>query len=109
MNPVSGEYAIGSPLFREVEITLPDGKILTISAPGNDDRNRYVDRVRVNGKACTVNYLTREQLRQGGTIEFRMAAEPNTKRGVDKASRPYSFSEEYGAAAGSEQAPAASF
>ena len=109
VNPVSGEYAIGSPLFREVEITLPDGKILTISAPENDDRNRYVDRVRVNGKACTVNYLTREQLRQGGTIEFRMSAEPNTERGVDKVSRPYSFSEEYGAAAGSEQVSAASF
>lgn len=95
VNPAMGEYAIGSPLFREIEITLPDGKILTISAEDNNADNVYVDQVKVNGKKYDKNYFTCEQIRKGGHIDFKMSAQPNINRGVSSKSRPYSFSNEY--------------
>lgn len=95
VNPVAGEYAVGSPLFREVEITLPCGKILTISAPENSERNVYVDGIRIDGRKYGRNYFTRDQIRRGGRIEFGMSPEPNKRRGTDAKDFPYSFSNEY--------------
>ena len=95
VNPAAGEYAIGSPLFRNVEITLPDGNILKISAPENSDGNVYVKEVKINGKKYSRNYFTVDQIRSGGEIFFEMSPEPNMKRGTAKKDWPYSFSNEY--------------
>lgn len=95
VNPAAGEYAIGSPLFRKVEVTLPDGKTLTISAPRNNERNVYVNDVRIDGRKYGKNYFTRGQIRRGGRVEFRMSDKPNTQRGVAEKDHPYSFSNEY--------------
>ncbi|NDV61571.1 glycoside hydrolase family 92 protein [Puniceicoccales bacterium CK1056] len=90
--PGSGELVLGAPLFRQVSIELENGKTLVIDAPNNSDTNRYVQSVKVNGKVTTRNYITLEQLRQGGVIEFEMGDKPNKKRGIAKADAPYSFS-----------------
>jgi predicted alpha-1,2-mannosidase len=94
VNPGTGEYAIGSPLFREVVVTLPDGKKLTISAPDNDDQRVYVNSLKLNGKFFDKNYLTIEQVRRGGQLLFDMTANPNTLRGVNEAARPYSMTDD---------------
>ena len=92
VTPGTGEYVLGSPLFRKATVTLPDGKKLVISAPENSSENLYVKGARINGKKLDVNYVTHEQLTAGGTLEFTMSSQPDPERGTAPSARPYSMS-----------------
>ncbi len=92
--PASDQYILGTPLFKEVTVNLPNGKKINISAPENSSENFYVDGMTVNGKSYDKTYLTHEVLAGGADIEYRMSDEPNTKRATSAAARPYSFSNE---------------
>jgi putative alpha-1,2-mannosidase len=46
----------------------------------------------LNGKAYENNWLGHFDLMKGATLDFDMIATPNTKRGTDKKSFPYSYS-----------------
>lgn len=67
MNPVSGEYTIGYPLFDQIELKTKNGKTI-IKKTGN---GKTVNSVFVNGKKQTKLMVTHEQLMQGGEIELR--------------------------------------
>ncbi|MDF1559647.1 MAG: GH92 family glycosyl hydrolase [Bacteroidales bacterium] len=90
--PGTGEYVLGSPLFRKATITLDDGRELVITAPENGRENVFVDAVTLNRKMLDVNYVTHSQLKAGGTLEFRMSSLPDKERGASPGSYPYSFS-----------------
>ena len=90
--PGTDQYVLGTPLFSKVTIHFENGKKMQIIAPGNDDCHRYVDRVKVNKKVCTKNYITHEDLLSGGRIEFRMSEQANRLRGIGDSDVPYSFS-----------------
>lgn len=92
--PGSGEYVLGAPLFKSAKLNLENGKVVEINAPLNSDKNRYIKDLKVDGISYNKNYLTHDQLMKGGRINFDMDAEPNERRGVTQASRPYSFSNE---------------
>ena len=92
VTPGTGEYVLGSPLFREATVTLADGRELVISAPENSRESIFVKQVRLNGVRLDVNYLTHDQLTAGGTLEFAMSSEPERGRGTEQSSRPYSMS-----------------
>lgn len=92
--PGSNEYIIGSPLFRSVKIELENGKEITIIADNNSKENRYIAEMKLNGKRCTKNYLTHEDLMKGAKIDFKMSPAPNKSRGISKSDFPYSFSNE---------------
>ncbi len=92
--PGSGQYAIGSPLFKKAVITRPDGKKIEINAPDNSSENVYISSMTLNGKNWDRNYLTWEDLTAGAKISYDMAAEPATGRGVSDEAKPYSFSNE---------------
>lgn len=94
VTPGTGEYVLGSPLFRRVVVTLPDGKKLVISAPGNSPRNVYVKDVMLNGRHLDVNYVTHASLLEGGTLKFVMSPEPDRERGTGAAAYPYSMSKQ---------------
>ena len=90
--PGSGEYALGTPLFKKAYINLPSGKRVEISAENNSEENFYVNAMTVDGKKYTKNYLTHEELADGAKIVFDMSSKPNTKRGTNPKDYPYSFS-----------------
>lgn len=90
--PVNGEYAIGSPLFRKMTITLSDGRKLVLNAPGNSDVNRYVNGLTVNGKKYDKNYFTHRQLLKGCEYRFRMSPVPDKTRNTGPSSAPSSYS-----------------
>lgn len=92
VTPGTGEYVIGSPLFRKATIRMADGRELVIDAPGNSPENVFVTDLLLNGKKLDVNYLTHQQLQAGGDLTFRMARVPDKKRGITPASYPYSMS-----------------
>ena len=89
--PVTGEFTIGSPLFRKMSITLDNGKQLVLEAPNNSPGNVYINNVTVNGKPWDKNFFPRTLLQQGGVIKFDMNDKPNKKRGSDPSAWPYSL------------------
>lgn len=76
VNPVSGKYEIGTPLFRQARIRLENGKTFTIKAPAVNADNIYVKSVTVDGKPWHESYLTHDQIMSGATVELEMTSEP---------------------------------
>ena len=70
------------------------GKKLVITADNNSKENRYIDNIRLNGSTYTKNFFSFADLHAGATVNYRMAAQPNKRRGTSEADQPYSFSNE---------------
>ena len=92
--PGTDQYILGSPLFKNVTLNLENGKKVVINANNNNEANRYISSMKVNGKNYTRNYLTHEDLLRGMTINCTMSDTPNKKRGTEEKDAPYSFSKE---------------
>ncbi len=76
--PGTPEYVIGSPLFEKVQVKLPNGKTLTIEAPGAD-QSEYIQKTTWDGKTWDKSYFNHNELLNGGSIHFEMGSEPNKK------------------------------
>ena len=76
VNPVSGQYEIGTPLFPETKIHLSNGKTFTILAPAVSSDNIYIQSVKLNGQPYNKSYITHEQIMEESTIEFEMSNKP---------------------------------
>ena len=76
VNPVSGEYEIGTPLFPEMRLNLDNGKTFTVLAPNVSRENIYIQSVKVNGQPYDKSYITHQQIMDGATIEFVMGNQP---------------------------------
>jgi predicted alpha-1,2-mannosidase len=72
MDPTSGQYEIGAPLFPYAKINLPAGKQFVIKANNLSETNIYVDKVFLNGKQLNRTYITFDELLQGGELVFEM-------------------------------------
>jgi predicted alpha-1,2-mannosidase len=92
--PGTDEYALGSPLFKDVTLNFENGKKMRLSAPSNNSDRRYVKSVKLNAANHTKNYFTHKQLQNGGNIVYEMAETPNKTRGIADKDFPYSFSKE---------------
>ncbi|PRD49097.1 GH92 family glycosyl hydrolase [Sphingobacterium haloxyli] len=95
--PATNQYIIGAPLFENAEITLTNGETISIVAKENGEDKRYIDRMSLNGKHYTKNYLTHEDLLEGAKMEFDMSAQPNRNRGITQDDLPYSLTWEIAA------------
>lgn len=72
--PGSDQYSIGSPLVKEAEITLENGKSLKIKAVNQGKENVYVDKVVLNGRKLNRHYITHPEIVSGGELVFYMKA-----------------------------------
>jgi len=72
VNPASGEFDLGIPLFKKIKISLPNNKefVITTDNTGKDDG--YVKSVKLNGKKFTNLKLTNSEIIEGGSIEFKL-------------------------------------
>ena len=75
VDPVSGRYEIGTPLYPEVKMRLANGKTFTVRANGVSRENCYIKSVKFNGAPYGKTYVTHEQILSGGVLEFEMSAE----------------------------------
>ena len=73
VNPVSGKYEIGTPLFPEMKLHLANGKTFTVLAPKVSKENIYIQSIKVDGQPYDKTYLTHEQIINGATVEFEMS------------------------------------
>lgn len=76
VNPVSGEYVIGTPMLEKAVMNLPGGKTFTVKAPRKKGNEIYIRSMKLNGKKYTKNYITHQDIMNGGTLEFVMSASP---------------------------------
>lgn len=86
------QYVMGSPLFQKVKLNLPQGKEFVIEAKKNAKRRFYIETASLNNMAFNRNYLTHDEIRNGGILELKMSDKPNKKRGIADESVPYSYS-----------------
>lgn len=85
VNPASGYYDIGSPVFTKVtlELELPGGRAgqFIIEANHASDQNIYVQSVSLNGKSLVEPIFHHSQIVPGGKLIFEMGPTPNKKWG----------------------------
>lgn len=88
--PGTGEFVLGAPLFRKATVTLPNGRTLVIAA--DHPERPYVKEVLWNGKSLDRQFITYDELLQGGELSFRLSRKPCPDR--DGLPAPYSLSKE---------------
>jgi putative alpha-1,2-mannosidase len=72
VNPASGEYLSGSPLFPRASIHLANGKTFTVEAENVSNANVYIQSATLNGSPLTRPVITWEDIQAGGTLHFVM-------------------------------------
>ena len=93
--PGSGQFVIGSPLFKKITLTLENGKKFVIEARNNCRKNVYIGKASLNGVNYTKDYITYKDIVAGDVLSFKMSNVPNKQRGIGKQDLPYSFSNDY--------------
>lgn len=76
VDPVSGKYEIGTPIYPEVKIHLGNGNVFTVRAKGVNKENRYIQSVSLDGNPYSYSYITHKQIMSGGILEFVMGSQP---------------------------------
>lgn len=76
VNPISGHYEIGTPLFSKIKLNLTNGKTFTVLAPQVSKKNMYIQSVKLDGEPYNKSYITHEQIMNGSTLEFDMGENP---------------------------------
>jgi len=81
-------YDVGSPVFDKATIHLKNGKDFVILAHNNSHENKYVQSIRLNGKALNRVWFRHADIANGGTLEVTMSNVPNTQLGSGDAEFP---------------------
>ena len=84
IDPVSGNYVFGTPLFDRVTVQLGQGKQFEIVAHRKSPADQYIQSVSFNGEPYT----------NGARIVFEMGSEPNLEFGTRPADVPPSLTRE---------------
>jgi predicted alpha-1,2-mannosidase len=77
VNPASGEYMIGSPMYGQISFTLANGKTLRVEASNNSTENVYIQSATLNGTPLEIPVITWEQIQAGGILHFVMGQKPS--------------------------------
>lgn len=88
--PGSNQFVLTAPLFDRAVVRLANGRALTVTAD-NPGRNRYIGSVTLRGEPVEANFLTYEQLMQGGALHFALRPRPDCERGTARGAQPYSM------------------
>jgi predicted alpha-1,2-mannosidase len=94
VTPGTGQYVLGSPLFKKITLNLSNGKTFTINAENNSTDNYYISSAKLNNKPYTKNFLTHNDITNGGTLNLQMSDKPNKTKGILDSDFPYSMSTE---------------
>ena len=92
--PGTNQYVLGAPYLHYLKLNLENGKTFEIIAEKISSKNRYVKAVKLNGKPYTKEYITQEDIMNGGVLTFQMSSTPNKKRIFTQKEKPYSLSQQ---------------
>ena len=77
VNPSQGVYSFGSPIFDKATINLENGKKFVIETINNNNENKFIQSIELNGKSITQNYILHKDILKGGYLIFTMGKQPN--------------------------------
>jgi putative alpha-1,2-mannosidase len=77
VNPASGEYMIGSPMYKSMTLKLGTGKVLHIEAENNSPKNVYIQSATLDDKPLDSPVITWEQIQSGAKLHFLMGPQPS--------------------------------
>ena len=72
VNPASGEYSLGTPLFDSCTLHLPEGRTFTITASRKSADRHLVKSVQLNGKRIDGHTVTYADIMNGSHLHFNM-------------------------------------
>jgi len=75
VNPVSGEYILGSPEVHFAKINLPNNKHFAVRTINQSAKNIYVKSVSLNGKPYSKYSIKHKDIIAGGELVFNMTSE----------------------------------
>ncbi|WP_448548099.1 GH92 family glycosyl hydrolase [Thalassotalea fusca] len=76
VNPVSGEYVLGSPEVNRAQLHLENGQTFTVIAHNQSPDNVYVESIFLNGKKYQQPVIYHRDIMAGGKLVFNMTSEP---------------------------------
>jgi predicted alpha-1,2-mannosidase len=76
VNPAQSVYAFGAPMFDSATINLENNKKFIVQTKNNSKDNIYIQSIELNGKKIERNYITHNEIMQGGTLIFTMGNSP---------------------------------
>lgn len=89
--PGHPSFVLGSPLFEDIRIKLPQGKTLRLRAPGNSPSHVYANMVERNGHRHEKLWIDYADVMKGGELRFAMSDRPS-ERALSVDDLPFSFS-----------------
>jgi putative alpha-1,2-mannosidase len=91
VDPVSGNYILGSPLFEKATVDLGKGRRLEIDVRRSNPSHAYIQSFAINGKPQSRSWFNHSEIAQGARLTFVMGAEPNNAFGSQAADIPPSL------------------
>lgn len=90
VTPGSTTYAIGTPLFPEVEFNLENGNSFRIVANDVSDKNIYIQSAVLNNLPYRKSFIDHADLMAGGQLVLQMGPRPNPRWGSGAGNEPVS-------------------
>jgi predicted alpha-1,2-mannosidase len=87
--PGNGEYAIGTPLFDEVKISLENGKTFTITSKRETVGSFFVKDLQLNGKKHASTVLKHTDIMGGGKLVFTLHNKSTASFGTSDKDIPF--------------------
>ncbi|MDD2674407.1 MAG: glycoside hydrolase family 92 protein [Flavobacterium sp.] len=76
-------YYLTAPIFESVKLNWENGKSFQIRVSNYNKEHFYVHSVQLNGQSLNRNWLTQEEISNGGTLIIETGAVPNEKWGLE--------------------------
>ena len=90
VNPANGAYVFGSPVIDHAVIKVAGNKQFEINVIDNSKKNKYIQKILLNGKPYTKAYILHSAVTAGGTLSLYMGDKPSASWGVKMEDRPKS-------------------
>lgn len=91
VDPVSGNYVFGTPLFDKATVQLGNVKNLVIEAKRTSPEDKYIQSALLHGKPYTKAWFSHSEIANGATIVFTMNPKPNKQFGAEGTAAPPSL------------------
>ena len=92
VDPISGNYVFGTPLFEKVSVDLGNGKHFVVEAERPDLSAKYIESITLNGTTYDRIWFRHKDVASGGRFVLKMSNKPNITLGSASDLAPPSMS-----------------